>query len=168
MRLTAVQAGDLAALCTASGALLRPVGGALADRIGGIRALYYFYIAAGAALIVAALGARCCALNVVALACASAALGMANGSVFQLLPQRFGKDIGVMTGLVGASGGIGGFYLASSLGYSKGSSPAPTSPGCSIFSRSSASSPRSASAWSRPAGARLGARSPAPASEVCL
>ena len=45
---------------------------------------------------------------------------MANGSVFQLLPQRFGKDIGVMTGLVGAGGGIGGFYLASSLGYSKG------------------------------------------------
>ena len=45
---------------------------------------------------------------------------MANGSVFQLLPQRFGKDIGVMTGLVGAFGGLGGFYLASSLGYSKG------------------------------------------------
>ena len=51
---------------------------------------------------------------------ASGALGMANGSVFQLLPQRFGKDIGVMTGLVGAGGGVGGFYLASSLGYSKG------------------------------------------------
>jgi NNP family nitrate/nitrite transporter-like MFS transporter len=45
---------------------------------------------------------------------------MANGSVFQLLPQRFGKDIGVMTGLVGAGGGVGGFYLASSLGFSKG------------------------------------------------
>jgi NNP family nitrate/nitrite transporter-like MFS transporter len=45
---------------------------------------------------------------------------MANGSVFQLLPQRFGKDIGVMTGLVGAGGGLGGFYMASSLGYSKG------------------------------------------------
>jgi MFS transporter, NNP family, nitrate/nitrite transporter len=51
---------------------------------------------------------------------ASGSLGMANGSVFQLLPQRFGKDIGVMTGLVGAGGGVGGFYLASSLGFSKG------------------------------------------------
>ena len=51
---------------------------------------------------------------------ASGALGMANGAVFQLLPQRFGKDLGLMTGLVGAGGGIGGFYLASSLGYSKG------------------------------------------------
>ena len=47
------------------------------------------------------------------------ALGMGNGSVFQLVPQRFRREIGVMTGLVGMTGGIGGFYLASSLGYSK-------------------------------------------------
>jgi NNP family nitrate/nitrite transporter-like MFS transporter len=47
------------------------------------------------------------------------ALGMGNGAVFQLVPQRFRKEIGVMTGLVGMAGGVGGFYLASSLGYSK-------------------------------------------------
>ena len=47
------------------------------------------------------------------------ALGMGNGAVFQLVPQRFRAEIGVMTGLVGMTGGIGGFYLASSLGYSK-------------------------------------------------
>jgi NNP family nitrate/nitrite transporter-like MFS transporter len=47
------------------------------------------------------------------------ALGMGNGAVFQLVPQRFRKEIGVMTGLVGMAGGIGGFYLASSLGFSK-------------------------------------------------
>src|SRR5438445_12962456 len=47
------------------------------------------------------------------------ALGTGNGAVFQLVPQRFRKEIGVMTGLVGMAGGIGGFYLASSLGYSK-------------------------------------------------
>jgi NNP family nitrate/nitrite transporter-like MFS transporter len=46
-------------------------------------------------------------------------LGMGNGAVFQLVPQRFRREIGVMTGLVGMAGGIGGFYLASSLGYSK-------------------------------------------------
>jgi MFS transporter, NNP family, nitrate/nitrite transporter len=114
-----VHAGDFAAICTAAGALLRPVGGAVADRIGGIRALYYFYIAAGVALFGAAL-THILYLNLAVLIAASGALGMANGSVFQLLPQRFGKDIGVMTGLVGAGGGIGGFYLASSLGFSKG------------------------------------------------
>jgi NNP family nitrate/nitrite transporter-like MFS transporter len=117
--LTAVQAGDLAAVCTGAGALLRPTGGALADRIGGIRALYRFYTVAGLALILAAVGHQL-AFNLAMLVIASGALGMANGSVFQLLPQRFGKDLGVMTGLVGAGGGLGGFYLASSLGYSKG------------------------------------------------
>lgn len=117
--LTPVHAGDLAALCTAIGAMARPIGGAIADRLGGIRALYRFYGLAGGALLAAAFG-RHLYFNVAALCLASGALGMANGSVFQLLPQRFGKDLGVMTGLVGAGGGIGGFYLASSLGFSKG------------------------------------------------
>ena len=39
--------------------------------------------------------------------------------MFQLVPQRFAAEIGVMTGLVGMAGGIGGFYLASSLGFAK-------------------------------------------------
>jgi NNP family nitrate/nitrite transporter-like MFS transporter len=51
--------------------------------------------------------------------CAMLALGMGNGAVFQLVPQRFRREIGVMTGLVGMAGGVGGFYLASSLGYAK-------------------------------------------------
>ena len=51
--------------------------------------------------------------------CACFALGMGNGAVFQLVPQRFKKEIGVMTGLVGMAGGVGGFYLASSLGYAE-------------------------------------------------
>ncbi len=114
------QAGAyLAALCTATGALLRPVGGAIADRVGGIRALSVFYVIAAAGLVAAA-SMHLLYFNLIALMVVSAGLGMANGSVFQLLPQRFAKDIGVMTGLVGAAGGIGGFYLASSLGYSKG------------------------------------------------
>jgi MFS transporter, NNP family, nitrate/nitrite transporter len=117
--LTAIRAGDLAAICTAAGALLRPVGGAIADRVGGIRALYRFYAIAGAALVAAAFGHNLW-FNLSMLFIASAALGMANGSVFQLLPQRFGRELGVMTGLVGAGGGVGGFYLASSLGFSKG------------------------------------------------
>jgi len=117
--LTPVQAGDFAALCTFVGAGLRPVGGAVADRIGGIRSLYTFYTLAGLAVIASPL-VHHLEYNVVTFLVASAALGMANGSVFQLLPQRFGKDIGVMTGLVGCGGGVGGFYLASSLGVAKG------------------------------------------------
>jgi NNP family nitrate/nitrite transporter-like MFS transporter len=48
-----------------------------------------------------------------------ATLGMGNGAVFQLVPQRFRNDVGLMTGLVGMSGGVGGFYLAASLGYAR-------------------------------------------------
>jgi NNP family nitrate/nitrite transporter-like MFS transporter len=116
--LSAVHAGDLAALCTAVGALARPLGGALADKIGGIRSLYFFYTIAGAALILGGLTQQL-AINVAVFLIACGSFGMANGSVFQLLPQRFAKDIGLMTGLVGCGGGIGGFVMASLLGLSK-------------------------------------------------
>jgi len=117
--LAPVRAGDLAALCTLVGALARPVGGALADRIGGTRALTGLYLGAAACLVAAAVFPVLW-LNVVVLLAASGCFGMANGSVFQLLPQRFPKEMGLMTGLVGCFGGIGGFVLATLLGLSKG------------------------------------------------
>jgi NNP family nitrate/nitrite transporter-like MFS transporter len=48
-------------------------------------------------------------------------LGMGNGAVFQLLPQRFPTQVGLLTGLVGAAGGLGGFMLPNILGTLKGS-----------------------------------------------
>ena len=33
--------------------------------------------------------------------------------------EQAGKEVAIMTGLVGMTGGVGGFYLASSLGFSK-------------------------------------------------
>ena len=116
--LSAVHAGDLAALCTAVGALMRPIGGGVADRVGGIRSLYFFYTIAGLALVCGGL-LQNMVLNVAAFIIACGAFGMANGSVFQLLPQRFGKEMGVMTGLVGCGGGVGGFLLTNLMGQSK-------------------------------------------------
>lgn len=113
-----VQAGEMAAFCTLVGALGRPIGGALADRLGGIRALGFFYSVAAAAMIVAALSHSLWICGA-AFFFASGAFGMCNGAVFQLLPQRFAKDIGVMTGLVGCGGGIGGFVLGMLFGASK-------------------------------------------------
>ncbi len=113
-----VQAGEFAAFCTLVGALGRPVGGALADRLGGIRALGIFYTVAGLALVLAALSRNLWMCGG-AFFIASGAFGMCNGSVFQLLPQRFAKDISVMTGLVGCGGGIGGFVLGMLFGSSK-------------------------------------------------
>ncbi len=115
-----VIAGYFGALCIFAGAVLRPVGGSTADKIGGIKALYFFY---GAVAILVAITATIelpffVAIFVLFLIMAN--LGMANGSVFQLVPQRFGKDIGIMTGLVGAAGGLGGTALIKTLGWSKG------------------------------------------------
>ena len=46
----------------------------------------------------------------------STAPGMGNGAVFELVPQRFPKELGVITGIVGAACGIGGYYLNMLLG----------------------------------------------------
>jgi len=46
-------------------------------------------------------------------------LGMGNGAVVQLAPQRFPERIGLVTGIVGAAGGLGGFFLPTLLGAAK-------------------------------------------------
>lgn len=113
-----VQAGEMAAFCTLIGALGRPFGGALADKLGGIRSLGVFYTVAAGAMITAALFDHLWICGG-AFFVASGAFGMCNGSVFQLLPQRFARDISLMTGLVGCGGGIGGFLLGRLFGLSK-------------------------------------------------
>jgi NNP family nitrate/nitrite transporter-like MFS transporter len=117
--LTPIIAGYATAACVFVGSLLRPVGGAIADRIGGVRTLSTMYLVAALALIIVSIGLPHISLAIVAFMIGMGALGMGNGAVFQLVPQRFGREIGIMTGLVGMMGGVGGFYLASSLGYSK-------------------------------------------------
>ncbi|GAB7562167.1 nitrate/nitrite transporter [Methylobacillus methanolivorans] len=114
-----VHAGYFTAACVFAGSLVRPIGGNLADRIGGIRTLSTMYVIAAAFLLILSLGLKTQLTGLLVVICAMIALGMGNGAVFQLVPQRFRKEIGVMTGLIGMAGGIGGFYLASSLGYSK-------------------------------------------------
>lgn len=113
-----VHAGEMAAFCTLVGALGRPYGGALADKLGGIRALSVFYTVAACAMIVAAVFNNLWICGG-AFFIASGAFGMCNGSVFQLLPQRFARDISLMTGLVGCGGGIGGFILGRLFGLSR-------------------------------------------------
>lgn len=117
--LAAVQAGYATAACVFIGSMLRPVGGYVADRIGGIKALTFLYTVAAISLGLIALGPKSLAVGLAIVFVGIGGLGMGNGAVFQLVPQRFGREIGIMTGLVGMAGGIGGFYLATSLGISK-------------------------------------------------
>ena len=117
--LSAVTAGLFTAACVFAGSFLRPVGGALADRFGGIRTLSIMLLVAAGALAVISLRLPTASLALGVVVVCMGALGMGNGAVFQLVPQRFRQEIGVMTGLVGMFGGVGGFYLASTLGVSK-------------------------------------------------
>ncbi len=117
--LNPVVAGYFTAACVFAGSMVRPLGGLLADRVGGIRSLSSMYVVAGMGLALVSFGLPHAWLALFVFCVAMLALGTGNGAVFQLVPQRFRKEIGVMTGLVGMAGGLGGFYLASSLGYSK-------------------------------------------------
>jgi NNP family nitrate/nitrite transporter-like MFS transporter len=114
-----VVAGYFGAFCIFSGAILRPFGGLIADNIGGIKALYFFYSMVALLVAITATIDLPFFLAIFVLFTIMANLGMANGAVFQLVPQRFGKDIGIMTGLVGCAGGLGGTVLIKTLGWSK-------------------------------------------------
>src|SRR5262249_43234783 len=116
--LSRVQAGNFATLCVVAGSFLRPLGGYLADRFGGIRMLTALYLSMGLAM-----GGLATLpplqWGTLLLFLGMGMLGMGNGSVFQLVPQRFPKEIGVITGIVGAAGGVGGFFLPNLLGVLK-------------------------------------------------
>ena len=110
-----VTAGDLTTVVVVAGSFLRPVGGWLSDRVGGYRVLVV--LLAGVGVCVALVGTMPTMQVAVALLfVAMALLGMGNGAVFQLVPQRFPERIGLVTGVVGAAGGLGGFMLPSVLG----------------------------------------------------
>ena len=113
-----VSAGDFTTLVVVAGSVMRPVGGWLSDRIGGYRLLLVLLTAIGACLLGIAwlppLGVVIPLLFV-----ALGLLGMGNGAVFQLVPQRFGERMGIVTGVVGAAGGLGGFFLPSVLGFAR-------------------------------------------------
>lgn len=110
-----VKAGYLTAICAFAGSGLRPIGGFIADRFGGVRVLTILLLLIGVSYIaIAQLPGL--ALMMTMLVLIMACLGMGNGSVFQLVPQRFRKEIGVAAGTVGALGGLGGFSLPILLG----------------------------------------------------
>ncbi|UJF32054.1 nitrate/nitrite transporter [Paenibacillus hexagrammi] len=114
-KLSAIQAADFATICIIAGSFFRPVGGWLSDKMGGIRMLMLLYGGIGVMLagvsLLPSLG-----ITTVLLFIAMLCMGMGNGAVFQLVPQRFGNEVGMMTGIVGAAGGIGGFFLPKILG----------------------------------------------------
>ncbi|MBI3358937.1 MAG: NarK/NasA family nitrate transporter, partial [Nitrospirae bacterium] len=114
-----VVAGGLTALCVFSASFFRPIGGHLADRIGGAKVLTGLYLIA-TILFSAIAFLPPLPIAVILFVLGMVAFGMGNGAIFQWIPQRFPSDIGIVTGLVGAFGGVGGFLLPMTLGAMKG------------------------------------------------
>jgi NNP family nitrate/nitrite transporter-like MFS transporter len=112
--LTPADAGFRAAGFVVLATLMRPAGGWLADRIGGAQVLSWVFggVAAFAWLL---MWPSMVPFTVGALTCALL-LGLGNGAVFKLVPERFPKETGTVTGLVGALGGLGGFFPPLLLG----------------------------------------------------
>lgn len=114
--LSAIAAGNLTGLAVLSGSFFRPVGGILGDRFGGFRVLIVIYLLVAIAFMLFGAFLPALPFSILLLTTGILALGMGNGAVFQLVPQRFSSQIGVVSGIVGAAGGLGGFFLPSLFG----------------------------------------------------
>ncbi len=98
--------------------IMRPVGGYLSDKFGGEKMLVIVFTMSA----VFALGLTSAAIVPFSIGALGIAvfIGMGNGCVFKLVPQYFAADTAVVTGLVGAMGGLGGFFPPLVLGFVKG------------------------------------------------
>ncbi|ACZ43424.1 major facilitator superfamily MFS_1 [Thermobaculum terrenum ATCC BAA-798] len=102
-------AGTRTAGFVAVATLARPIGGYLADRVGGAPILNATFLVVAAFAVVLAFLPGMPILTVAFLGIAGM-LGLGNGAVFKLVSSYFPAETGTVTGLVGAAGGLGGFF----------------------------------------------------------
>lgn len=96
---------------------MRPFGGWLADKLGGRTLLTIVFPLVFLASI--PLTSKEMTLFTAGAIVMGLAIGLGNGAVFKLVPQYFPKAVGAVTGLVGAAGGLGGFFPPLMLGLLK-------------------------------------------------
>lgn len=113
-KLTPGDAGARTAGFVLLATLMRPLGGILADRIGG-RTILLWVFPTTAAMAVFLACPTILPFTIGALGMA-AAIGLGNGAVFKLVPEYFPQSVGSVTGLIGAAGGLGGFFPPLLLG----------------------------------------------------
>lgn len=119
--LSLTDAGLRAAGFTLIATAIRPVGGMLSDRIGGNRVLAIAFLGVGVDAIGLSWQAAAPNMVLTTIFCLTMAffLGLGNGAVFKLVPLTFPKATGAATGIVGAAGGLGGFFPPLFLGVVK-------------------------------------------------
>lgn len=115
-----VSAGDFVTLVVFAGSFIRPIGGWLADRVDGVNLMIITYFLAAVMLGLVGLLPGSVYMSLAYLFIAMLVFGIANGALFQVIPTHFPDKVGIMTGFVGAAGGIGGFILPNILGTMKG------------------------------------------------
>ena len=108
-----VEAGMLMSLFAFTGAMIRPLGGHIADKVSGATALLFFLGGVACVNLLFALLTPPLFLGVLLFLALYSFYGLGNGAVFQLVPHRWPYKTGLMTGIIGSAGGIGGFYLPS-------------------------------------------------------
>ncbi|HVE10192.1 MAG TPA: MFS transporter [Paraburkholderia sp.] len=118
-QMPALEAGLFMSLLAFTGALVRPLGGLVADRISGVRALVMLLAAISLCDFAFAAWMPPLSAGIVLLVAMYLCFGLGNGATFQLVPQRWKGKTGLMSGIVGAAGGIGGFYLPVIMGIAK-------------------------------------------------
>src|SRR6516162_2876930 len=116
-KLTPQDAGFRTAGFVVLATLMRPIGGVLADKIGGRTILKWVFPATA----VFAIFLACPLMSTFTMGALgmAATIGLGNGAVFKLVPEYFPKSVGGVTGLVGAAGGLGGFFPPLVLGVIK-------------------------------------------------
>jgi NNP family nitrate/nitrite transporter-like MFS transporter len=117
--LSKVDAGMIMAALSLTGALVRPIGGLLADRYSGVRVLLYLLVLIAVSNFAFAAFVPPLAPAIALLVALYLCFGLGNGATFQLVPHRWRGKTGLMTGIIGAAGGIGGFYLPVVMGIAK-------------------------------------------------
>ena len=88
----------------------RPLGGIAADRIGAERVLRLCFSAVLVLAVGLALGYESMVPLTACCLTMALALGLGTGAVFKLVPVWYPDKVGAVTGVVGAAGGLGGFF----------------------------------------------------------
>jgi NNP family nitrate/nitrite transporter-like MFS transporter len=118
-QMSKIDAGLVMAALSFTGAMVRPIGGLIADRLSGVKVLLMLLIVISLSNFGFALLMPPLAGGIALLAALYLAFGLGNGATFQLVPHRWKGRTGLMTGIIGAAGGIGGFYLPVVMGMAK-------------------------------------------------
>jgi NNP family nitrate/nitrite transporter-like MFS transporter len=108
--LTKTDAGARAAGFALLAVASRPIGGWLSDRTGARSVLTVSFI--GTILLAVSLALSYQDMVPLTISCLTLAvfLGLGTGAVFKLVPEWYPEQVGAVTGVVGAAGGLGGFF----------------------------------------------------------